>query len=120
MLTSFEFIIDITLKLNSMTINIQYQQMPQSESLSTIVTQKLDKLALKYPFLIHCEVIFKLGNSSDGMDNICEMEISAPGPRVFAKSVENNFEKAAAITIDELERQLRKRKDKLSKRKRAI
>ncbi|MEX0289880.1 MAG: HPF/RaiA family ribosome-associated protein [Flavobacteriaceae bacterium] len=103
-----------------MTINIQYQNMPESDSLSTIVTQKLDKLAYKYPSLIRCDVVFKMGNSSDGLDNICEMEISAPGPRVFAKSIESNFEKAAAITIDELERMLRKRKDKLNKRKRAV
>ncbi len=103
-----------------MTINIQYLQMPSSDSLSKIVSQNLRKLANKYQFLIKAEVAFKLGNSNDGNNKICEVELSVPGPRIFAKSTEENFEKAAAETLSDLERQLRKRKEKFSKRKKPI
>lgn len=103
-----------------MTINIQYQQMPTSESLSEIVTRKLKKLAHKYEFLIRADVTFKLESDPTGNGKVCDIEISAPGPRIFAKSTENNFEKAAAETIHDLERQLRKRKEKFARRKKAI
>lgn len=103
-----------------MTINMQYVQMPESESLSKIVTRNLQKLSHKYDFVIRADVFFKLGQGKDGTDKICEMQLSAPGPRIFAKSTENNFEKAAAETISDLERQLRKRKEKLSRRNKAM
>ena len=97
-----------------MTKHIQYLHMPESESLNEIVNRHLDKLAIQYAFLIHSEVTFKLENSHDGNNKVCEMELSAPGPRLFAKSIEDNFEKAAAKTIGELKTQLKKRKNKFS------
>lgn len=103
-----------------MTLNFQYVQMPESNSLSEIVTRKLEKLGHKYEFIIRADVFFKLGNGTDGTNKICEIQISAPGPRIFAKSNENNFEKAAANTISDLEKQLRKRKGKFEKRKKTI
>lgn len=103
-----------------MTLNFQYVQMPESNSLSEIVTRKLEKLGHKYAFIIRADVLFKLGNGTDGNDKICEIQISAPGPRLFAKSNENNFEKAAVNTINDLERQLKKRKEKFEERKKAI
>lgn len=102
-----------------MTINMQYVRMPESESLSKIVTRNLQKMAHKYQFVIRADVFFKLGQGNDGNDKICEIELSASGPRIFAKSVENNFEKAAAETISDLERQLRKRKEKFFRRKKS-
>jgi len=101
-----------------MNINMQYVQMPESESLSEIVTRNLQKMSHKYQFVIRADVFFKLGQGNDGNNKICEIQLSAPGPRIFAKSIENNFEKAAAETISDLEQQLRKRKEKLKKQSR--
>lgn len=98
-----------------MTINIQYVQMPTSESMSAIVTNKLNKLSNKYDWIIKADVFFKLENDPSGSGKICEIQLSAPGPRLFAKSSEDNFEKAAANTIKELENQLRKRKETFKK-----
>lgn len=103
-----------------MTINMQYVQMPESESLSAIVNRNLRKLANKYQFIIRANVFFKLGNGTDGNNKICEIQLSAPGPRIFAKSTEDNFEKAAAKTVTDLERQLRKRKEKFRDRKKTL
>ncbi|WP_019670357.1 ribosome hibernation-promoting factor, HPF/YfiA family [Eudoraea adriatica] len=98
-----------------MTINIQYVQMPTSESMSAIVTSKLEKLANKYDWIIKADVFFKLENDPSGRGKICEIRLSAPGPRLFAKSDQDNFEKAAATTIKELENQLKKRKETFRK-----
>ena len=97
-----------------MTIQIQYVHMPESESLNEIVGRHLEKLAKQYQFLIRSQVTFKLENTHDKTNKVCEIELSAPGPRLFAKSIEDNFEKAAAKTIDELKKQLQKRKEKFS------
>ncbi len=94
-----------------MTIEIQYVRMLSSESLSSRVTEKLMKLSKKYPWIIRTQVFFKLENDPADLGKICEMELSVPGPRIFARSKENNFEKASAETLKDLERQLRKRKE---------
>jgi len=98
-----------------MTIEIQYVQMPTSESMNDLANEKLNKLAQKYDWLIRAQVHFKLENDPTGNNKVCEMELSAPGPRLFAKSSSNDFEKSLAETIHELERQLRKRKAKMSR-----
>lgn len=103
-----------------MIVSIQYIDMPESESLSAIVTRNLHKLAHKYQFIIRGDVYFKLGQGTDGNDKICEIKLSVPGPQIFAKTIENNFEKSAAENIGDLERQLRKRKEKFNRRKKAI
>jgi len=95
-----------------MTIHIQYLHMPERDSLNEIVGRHLQKLATQYQFLIRSQVTFKLENSHDKNNKVCEIELSAPGPRLFAKAIEDNFEKAAAKTINELKTQLKKRKEK--------
>lgn len=98
-----------------MTIDIQYVQMPTSEAMNALITTKLDRLATKYDWVIRAQVHFKQENDTTGIGKICEMELSAPGPRLFARSNEDDFEKAAAKTIKDLEKQLSKRKAKMNK-----
>lgn len=99
-----------------MTINIQYVQMATSEAMNSLLTTKLNKLGRKYDWIIRAQVRFKQENDPTGNGKICEMELSAPGPRIFAQSNEDDFEKAAAKTIKDLERQLSKRKAIMNKR----
>lgn len=94
-----------------MTIDIQYVQMPTSESMDAFVTQKLKKLASKYDWVIRAQVHFKLENDPTKKGKICEIELSAPGPRLFAKANEEHFEKAAAVAVQEISKQLKKRKE---------
>ena len=98
-----------------MTIDIQYVQMPTSESMSAFVSKKLNKLVDKYEWVIRAKVFFKLENDTAGKGKICEIRLSAPGPRIFAKSNEEHFEKAAVATINDLKKQLRKRKEAFHK-----
>jgi putative sigma-54 modulation protein len=56
----------------------------------------------------------------DGNDIIRKIQLSSPGPRIFAKSNTDNFEKAAAETLSELKRKLRKRKEILQGHKKMI
>ena len=93
-----------------MTINVQYVKMLNSETMTEYVSNKLNKLGNKYQWLINANVFFKLENNSTVNKKICEIELSLPGPKIFASSKEKNFELAAKNTISDLNKQLKKRK----------
>ena len=84
-----------------MTINIQYRKMANCEEVTEYVKQRLDKLGEKYEWLIRADVSFKMENNVYGKGNICEIELSLPGPKIFAASTETTFEAAAKETISD-------------------
>jgi len=84
--------------------------MSTSESLNQIITRKLEKLEHKFNWIIKAEVFIKQEHSSSGDIKMCEIELSAPAPRIFASTKTDDFEKSVAGTIKDLERQLKKRK----------
>jgi len=95
-----------------MTISIQYVKMPTSEALTAFTEKRLNKLAAKYSWLISANVYFKLEKEKDALGKkICEIELSLPGPKIFASSKEDNFEVAVKETLNDLSRQLKKRKE---------
>ncbi len=93
-----------------MDISIQFVKMPTSDTLNDYTEKKLKKLAEKYEWLIRAEVYFKQGQDKTGNASICEIEVSAPGPRVFASASHKHFEGAAKEALSDLNRQLKKRK----------
>ena len=93
-----------------MTINIEYVRMDISEALNDYVTAKLQKISKKYEFVITADVHFEHEQDPKGNGCICKMELSLPGPRIFATSNEKNYEMAVKHTISELVKQLDKRK----------
>ena len=94
-----------------MTINIQYVQIATSEAMSEYVTNKLKKLSKKYEWIIKADVYFKHEINSKTKGKVCKMELSLPGPRIFATSNEKNYELAVKETIKDLIVQLKKRKE---------
>jgi len=94
-----------------MTVNFQYVGVDVSETLSTFTQEKLEKLFNRYEFLISAAVHFKQDDKNHNDGNICNIELSLPGPRIFATSNERNFEVSVRETISDLERQLKKRKE---------
>jgi len=93
-----------------MTINIQYVHMATSEAMNEYVTERLNKLGKKYEWIIGAEVHFAVEHKDKTKGKICKMELSLPGPRIFAASNEDNYEDAVKNTIKDLEKQLKKRK----------
>lgn len=92
-----------------MEVHVQYQKMMTSDALTQLLMKKLEGLEQKYSWLIKANVLFKTENDKTGEGKICEIELSAPGPRIFAKSNTDDFEKSMSKTIDDLKRQLEKR-----------
>ena len=94
-----------------MTVNIQYVGVDVSETLSAFAKEKLEKLFNKYEFLISASIHFKQDEKDHNNGKICNIELSLPGPRIFAASNERNFEVSVRETIKDLDRQLKKRKE---------
>lgn len=93
-----------------MNVNIQFINMTTSETMEAYTTKKLDSLVKKFEKIISANVVFKKEKNSKDKGMICEIELSAPGPRLFASSDEKNYELAVKNTISDLEIQLKKRK----------
>ena len=94
-----------------MTVNFQYVNIDVSNTLSALTEEKLEKLATKFEFLISAQVYFKHDEKDYNAGKVCNIELSLPGPRIFATSKEENYEKAMIETINDLTRQIKKRKE---------
>ena len=92
-----------------MEVHVQYQKMMTSEAMTDLLMKKLESLENKYSWLIKANVLFKTENDKSGQGKICEIELSAPGPRIFAKSNSDDFEKSMSNTVEDLRKQLKKR-----------
>ncbi len=104
-------------KTKCMDINFQYDAVKASDRLEILAAQKLNKLLDKYDFIIRADVFFRKENtSSPDKGRICNIRISAPGPRLFAEASHGSFEASIAEAVGDLERQLRKRKTKMNSR----
>lgn len=98
-----------------MDINFNYVHVTASERLEEFTSKRLEKLKQRYDWIVRAEVFIKKENtSSQDTGMICEIKLSAPGQNVFAASSEKNFEAAIASTIEDIKRQLQKKKEKMS------
>jgi len=96
-----------------MNIIFEYHNVTASARLEDFASKHLNKLVDKYDFIIRADVFFKTENTSDeDKGKICNIRLSAPGPRLFADASHSSFEASVKEAVDELERQLKKRKEK--------
>ncbi|WP_430411971.1 ribosome hibernation-promoting factor, HPF/YfiA family [Kordia sp.] len=97
-----------------MEIIFEYHNVTASEALENFATEKINKLVEKYQMVIRADVFFKTENTtSDETGMICNIRLSLPGPRLFAEASHSNFRDSISESINDLERQLRKRKEKM-------
>ena len=97
-----------------MNVNFEYDNVKASEALENYTKEKLEKLVNKYDFIVKADVFFKLENTtSDNTGKKAGIRLSAPGPRLFAEESKENFKMSVAEVINHLDRQLKKRKDKM-------
>ncbi len=100
-----------------MNINFEYDGVKASNRLEILAAKKIEKLFDKYDWIVRADVFFKTENTSEAATGmICNIRLSAPGPRLFAEASFASFEAAIAKSVDDLERQLQKRKAKMRAR----
>ncbi len=99
-----------------MQIIYEYHDVTASDRLEAISKEKLENLHKKFDFVHRADVFFKTENRSDDNEQICDIRLSMPGPRLFASTKAGTFEAAISETVRDLEDQLRKHKDKMGMR----
>lgn len=97
-----------------MKTHIQFINTAVNPNLERLIQSKIKILSEKYDWLIRADVIIKEENDPTPKGKICEIRLSAPGPRIFASSDEESFEASVAETIRDLAVQLKKRKGKMN------
>ena len=76
-----------------------------------LLKEKIDRLVIKYDWIVGADIFFKEENNKSHKDRICEIKLSVPGPIVFAHAKAKEFDAAILETISDLEILLGKRKD---------
>jgi len=96
-----------------MQIIFEYHDVTGSDRLEAMAKEKLGQLGKKFDFVHRADVFFKTENRTDDNEQICDIGLSMPGPRIFASTKAESFEAAMSETIRDLEDQLRRHKDKM-------
>lgn len=96
-----------------MKINIESVGMTPSENLQALIHKKVGKLEKFFPRIITADVTLKATQDSRKTSE-AEVRLNVPNDTLFAGSRADSYEKALTDSVDALERQIKKYKEKLS------
>jgi len=83
------------------------------EKLIDFIQKRMDKLDQFYDKVIQSHVFLKVENTSDKENKIFEARLSVPGDSIMVKKQCKTFEECTDMAVNSLQRQLKKRKEKL-------
>jgi putative sigma-54 modulation protein len=98
-----------------MNIKIDSVHFDADKKLIAFIERKVGKLVKKEPAIINTNVILKLDNSTGRDNKIAEIKMKVPSDEFFAKKQSKSFEESIDLTIQAIEKQLDKYKDKHGK-----
>ncbi|MFS4482069.1 ribosome hibernation-promoting factor, HPF/YfiA family [Hyunsoonleella sp. 2307UL5-6] len=96
------------MKVNTQSINFNADR-----KLIDFIQKRMDKLEMYYDKVIKSDVYLKVENTSDKENKIFEARVSVPGDSLIVKKQCKTFEEGADNAVASLQRQLKKRKEKL-------
>ena len=96
-----------------MKVHTQSVNFSADQKLIDFIQKRMDKLELFYDKVIKSDVYLKIENTNDKQNKIFEARLSVPGDSLVVKKQCKTFEEGADIAVASLERQLKKRKEKL-------
>ncbi|MBR9847028.1 MAG: ribosome-associated translation inhibitor RaiA [Algicola sp.] len=96
-----------------MKVNTQSVNFNADKKLIDFIQRRMDKLDLFYDKVIDSDVYLKVQNTSDKENKIFEARVNVPGDSFVVKKQCKTFEQGADVAVSSLERQLKKRKEKL-------
>ena len=96
-----------------MKVNTQSVNFNADKKLIEFVQKRMDKLEQFYDKVIQSDVYLKLENTSQKENKIFEVKVSVPGDSIVVKKQCKSFEEGADSAASSIERQLKKRKEKL-------
>lgn len=96
-----------------MKVNTQSVNFNAGKKLIDFIQKRMDKLDLFYDKVIQSDVYLKVENTSGKENKIFEVRVTVPGDSFIVKKQCKTFEEGADMAVSSLERQLKKRKEKL-------
>ena len=96
------------MKVHTQSVNFNADQ-----KLIDFIQNRMDKLEQHYDKVIKSDVYLKVENTSDKQNKIFEAHLSVPGDNLIVKKQCKTFEEGADNAVASLQRQLKKRKEKL-------
>lgn len=96
-----------------MKINTQSLNFNIDHALLNFIQKKMDKLDLFYDKIIKADVYLKVENTNDKENKAFEVKLSIPGDSLVVKKKCKTFEEGVDTGVHILERQLKKRKQKI-------
>ena len=96
-----------------MKVNTQAVNFNADQKLIDFIQNRMDKLDLFYDKVVQSDVYLKVENTSDKENKIFEARVNVPGDSFVVKKQCKTFEEGADIAVSSLERQLKRRKEKL-------
>jgi len=96
------------MKVNTQSINFRADQ-----KLIDFIQKRMNKLELFYDKVIKTDVFLKIENTNDRENKIFEAKVSVPGDSLIVKKQTKSFEESVDVAVASLERQLKRRKEKL-------
>lgn len=107
------YIASFLLNLQKMKVNMQSVNFNADKKLIDFIQKRMDKLDLFYDKVIQSDVYLKVENTSDKQNKIFEAKVTVPGDSFVVKKQCKTFEEGTDMAVSSLERQLKKRKEKL-------
>ena len=96
-----------------MQIQILSTHFEADEELLKFVTKKFRRLEKLYSRLERCNVILKHEKNSRNKKCVVEVRLAVPGEDIFASERAETYQQAIELLLDDLKKQVVKRKEKL-------
>ncbi len=96
-----------------MKVNTQSVNFNADKKLINFIQNRLEKLNKHYDKVIDADVYLKLDNNNIKENKIFEVRLNVPGDSFVVKKQSKSFEEGTDLAIGSLERQLKKRKEKI-------
>lgn len=96
-----------------MKVNTQSINFVADIKLKDFIQTRFEKLEQYYDKIIQADVFLKVENTSDKENKLFEAKLSVPGDVFVVKKQSKTFEEGADLVASSLERQLKKRKERL-------
>ncbi|NCU32917.1 MAG: ribosome-associated translation inhibitor RaiA [Candidatus Moranbacteria bacterium] len=97
-----------------MKLRIQSINFDATTALESYVNKKISKLEKFFDEIINAEVYFKVVTPETAANKEAEIKISIPGVDFFASKTCDTFEEAVDLTVDAIDKQIRKYKEKVA------
>ena len=99
-----------------MKLRIQSINFDATTTLESYINKKISKLDKFFDEIINIEVYLKVVKPETAINKEAEIKISIPNVDFFASKTCDSFEEAIDLTVDALEKQIRKNKEKTTKK----